>query len=176
MGAPLRAVDGREHIAMLAIDGQGARIAYRKMWLGTAGAERFKPGSRPAALKVDGWRLGLAICKDTGVPNTLRTRRHARSTCTWLASASQQTRRQSSTSVPGEWPPNITSGSQWPALPARQEEASSPPSVAQRSGGGMGLWSRRRAATLASWSGQHSRKSRSGRYLNRSAAFTIVCP
>ena len=68
VGAPLRGVDGREHIAMLAIDGQGARIAYRKMWLGTAEADRFTPGSRPAALKVAGWRLGLAICKDTGVP------------------------------------------------------------------------------------------------------------
>ena len=37
------------------------------MWLGTVEAERFHPGSEPAALDVDGWRLGLAICKDTGI-------------------------------------------------------------------------------------------------------------
>ena len=46
----------------------GARVAYRKMWLGGAETARFAPGSSPAVLDVDGWRLGLAICKDTGVP------------------------------------------------------------------------------------------------------------
>jgi predicted amidohydrolase len=64
-GAPVNG-DGRSHIAMLAIDGKGARVAYRKMWLGTAESDRFAPGSEPAVLDVDGWRLGLAICKDTG--------------------------------------------------------------------------------------------------------------
>jgi predicted amidohydrolase len=63
-GAPVRG----DHIAMLAIDGSGATVAYRKMWLGDAEAARFTPGGEPAALDVDGWRLGLAICKDTGVP------------------------------------------------------------------------------------------------------------
>ena len=43
-------------------------MAYHKVWLGTAESSRFTPGSEPAALEVDGWRLGLAICKDTGVP------------------------------------------------------------------------------------------------------------
>jgi predicted amidohydrolase len=43
-------------------------VAYRKMWLGTAESERFTPGSKPAVLEVDGWRLGLAICRDTGIP------------------------------------------------------------------------------------------------------------
>jgi len=45
----------------------GITVAYRKMWLGDAEARRFTPGPRPARLDVDGWRLGLAICKDTGV-------------------------------------------------------------------------------------------------------------
>jgi predicted amidohydrolase len=67
-GAPVRGDAGRSHIAMLAVDGRGARVAYRKMWLGTAEAERFSPGTEPAVLEVDGWRLGLAICKDTGIP------------------------------------------------------------------------------------------------------------
>jgi predicted amidohydrolase len=52
---------------MLAVDGTGARVAYRKMWPGGAEPERFSPGPAPAVLEVDGWRLGLAICRDTGV-------------------------------------------------------------------------------------------------------------
>src|SRR5262245_38564988 len=28
---------------------------------------RESPGSRPAVLDIDGWRLGLAVCKDTGI-------------------------------------------------------------------------------------------------------------
>ncbi len=72
VGAPVRDTPAgprprTEHIAMLAIDGKHARVAYRKMWLGTAEAQRFDPGPAPAALDIDGWRLGLAICKDTGV-------------------------------------------------------------------------------------------------------------
>ncbi|MEN3310185.1 MAG: hypothetical protein V7603_6387 [Micromonosporaceae bacterium] len=64
VGAPVHG----EHIALLAVDGTGATVAYRKMWLGTAETTRFTPGGEPAVLDVDGWRLGLAICKDTGVP------------------------------------------------------------------------------------------------------------
>ena len=67
-GAPVQGEAGRRHIAMLAIDVDGARIAYRKLWLSDEEAERFAPGSAPALLEVDGWRLGLAVCKDTGVP------------------------------------------------------------------------------------------------------------
>ena len=68
VGAPVQGEDGRSHIATLAIDGAGARVAYRKMWLGGPEPERFSPGERPAVEEVAGWRLGLAICKDTGVP------------------------------------------------------------------------------------------------------------
>ena len=64
VGAPVAG----DHIAMLAIDGDGARVAYAKQWLGGAEPERFIPGDAPAVLDVDGWRLGLAICRDTGVP------------------------------------------------------------------------------------------------------------
>lgn len=55
------------HIAVLAIDARGVSVAYRKMWLSGAEAERFIPGDQPAAIDVDGWRIGLAICKDTGI-------------------------------------------------------------------------------------------------------------
>jgi predicted amidohydrolase len=68
VGAPVRGRAGRSHIATVAVDGGGATVAYRKMWLGTSEARRFTPGDEPAVLDVDGWRLGLAICKDTGIP------------------------------------------------------------------------------------------------------------
>ncbi|MEV6966190.1 carbon-nitrogen hydrolase family protein [Hamadaea sp. NPDC051192] len=64
-----------KHIGVLAIDGDGARVAYRKMFLGGAEPEHFVPGDAAAVLEVDGWRLGLAVCKDTGVAE------HAARTC-----------------------------------------------------------------------------------------------
>lgn len=67
VGVPVEGENGGAHIAMLAVDADGASVAYRKMWLGEEESERFTPGDSPAAYEVDGWRLGLAICKDTGV-------------------------------------------------------------------------------------------------------------
>jgi predicted amidohydrolase len=67
-GAPVSGDAGEAYVAMLAIDGGGVTVAYRKMWLGGAEPERFAPGDRPVVLDVGGRRLGLAICKDTGVP------------------------------------------------------------------------------------------------------------
>jgi predicted amidohydrolase len=67
VGAPVDGETGRSHIAMLAIDATGVTVAYRKMWLGGAEPDRFSPGSTPGVLEVDGWRLGLAICRDTGI-------------------------------------------------------------------------------------------------------------
>ena len=67
-GAPVPGEAGRPHIAMLAVDGTGISVAYRKLWLAEVEAERFSPGDKPAVLEVDGWRLGLAICKDVSVP------------------------------------------------------------------------------------------------------------
>jgi predicted amidohydrolase len=63
-GAP---VAGR-HIGVLAVDGDGASVAYRKLHLGGAEPGHFEPGPGPVALEVAGRRLGLAVCKDTGVP------------------------------------------------------------------------------------------------------------
>jgi predicted amidohydrolase len=67
VGAPLQGAGDASHIAMLAVDGSGARVAYRKQWLGKVEALRFTPGPEPSVLEVDGWRLGLAICRDTGI-------------------------------------------------------------------------------------------------------------
>lgn len=67
-GAPVKRADGRAHIGMLAVDGSGARVAYRKMWLGGAERGYYAPGPAPTVIDVDGWRLGLAVCRDTGMP------------------------------------------------------------------------------------------------------------
>jgi predicted amidohydrolase len=67
VGAPVHGDAGGSHIAMLAIDDIRAAVAYRKMWLGAAESNRFTPGDTPGVLEVDGWRLGLAICKDTAI-------------------------------------------------------------------------------------------------------------
>lgn len=55
-------------IGVLAVDGEGATVAYRKMHLGGAEPARFAAGPGPRVVEVDGWRLGLAVCRDTGIP------------------------------------------------------------------------------------------------------------
>ncbi|MBF6333785.1 carbon-nitrogen hydrolase family protein [Nocardia transvalensis] len=54
-------------IGVLAVDGTGASVAYGKVYLHGSESERFVAGE-PAVLEVDGWRLGLAVCRDTGIP------------------------------------------------------------------------------------------------------------
>lgn len=69
VGAPARADDGSESIAVIAVTGEGATVAYRKMCLhGDGELARFAPGPAPAVIEVGGWRLGLAVCYDVGVP------------------------------------------------------------------------------------------------------------
>jgi len=67
VGAPVAGHNGRANIAMLAIDGDGVTVAYRKVWVSTEESGRFSPGPGPAVLEIDGWSLGLAICRDTGI-------------------------------------------------------------------------------------------------------------
>ncbi|MFE9764455.1 carbon-nitrogen hydrolase family protein [Streptomyces sp. NPDC005808] len=55
------------HIGILAVDRDGARVAYGKAYLHGSEAAHFVPGE-PAVIVVDGWRLGLAVCRDTGIP------------------------------------------------------------------------------------------------------------
>jgi predicted amidohydrolase len=68
VGAPVSGDAGETHIAMMAIDAAGATVPYHKMWLGAAESNRFTAGNTPAVLDVDGWRLGLAVCKDISIP------------------------------------------------------------------------------------------------------------
>lgn len=55
------------HIGTLAVDASGASVAYAKVNLHGSEIGRFVPGE-PTMITVDGWRLGLAICRDTGIP------------------------------------------------------------------------------------------------------------
>lgn len=68
IGGPVEGDDGAVHIGILAVGDSGAWVAYRKMWLGGPEPDHFAPGTAPAVLEVDGWRLGLAVCRDTGIP------------------------------------------------------------------------------------------------------------
>lgn len=47
------------------------RVIYRKSHLGSQEANRFLPGPGPVVFELDGWRIGLGICKDTGVSQHL---------------------------------------------------------------------------------------------------------
>lgn len=67
IGAPVETERGRSHIAIVGIDGAGATVRYSKIWLHGTEAERFSPGLEPAVVEIRGWRLGLAVCRDTGV-------------------------------------------------------------------------------------------------------------
>jgi predicted amidohydrolase len=62
------AASGHRCIGILAVDASGVRVVYRKMWLGGAETGMFAAGGEPAAIDIDGHRLGLAVCRDTGIP------------------------------------------------------------------------------------------------------------
>jgi len=63
VGAPVAG----DHIATVRVDADGAEVVYRKSFLGGDELTRFTPGPGPVAIDVDGWRVGIGICKDTGV-------------------------------------------------------------------------------------------------------------
>jgi predicted amidohydrolase len=67
VGAPVAGPRGQVFIAMVAVSSTGARLLYRKRWLGDEECLRFSPGDEATVLEVDGWRIGVGICKDTGV-------------------------------------------------------------------------------------------------------------
>ncbi|WP_239091060.1 carbon-nitrogen hydrolase family protein [Asanoa iriomotensis] len=69
VGAPVVA-DGRAHISALVFDRSGALAGrYDKQCATpTERAAGVAPGARGCTIEVDGWRLGLGICADTGFP------------------------------------------------------------------------------------------------------------
>jgi len=72
VGAPVPGDGGAVYNALLRIDADGAEVAYRKVFLGGDESRRFAAGTEPVAIDVDGWRVGLGICKDTGVEQHVR--------------------------------------------------------------------------------------------------------
>ncbi|HEX5588715.1 MAG TPA: carbon-nitrogen hydrolase family protein [Candidatus Limnocylindrales bacterium] len=72
-GGPVLGDDGRRHLGMLAIDAAGVRVVYRKTFLGGAEPDHFAPGPGAEEIEVDGWRLGLGICKDTRIAEHITT-------------------------------------------------------------------------------------------------------
>lgn len=66
VGAPV-VVDGDPGIATLAVAASGVAVVYRKMSLGGDEMARFTPGTEPGLVELDGWRIGLGICKDTRI-------------------------------------------------------------------------------------------------------------
>jgi len=67
VGAPVQGEAGMVHIGMLRGSSAGVEIVYRKSHLGGDEPARFAPGDGSVAIDLDGWRVGLGICKDTGV-------------------------------------------------------------------------------------------------------------
>ncbi len=72
VGCPVRTHEGAEHIATLRVDADGTSVAYRKQHLGGAERERFEPGPVAVAIEVDGLRVALGTCLDTGTAAHLR--------------------------------------------------------------------------------------------------------
>mgnify|MGYP000123760871 CR=1 FL=1 len=71
VGAPVQAAGGR-FIAMVRVDGGGASVAYCKTFLGGGEDRYFRPGGGPRAIEVDGWRVGMGVCRDTGIDEHVR--------------------------------------------------------------------------------------------------------
>ncbi|MFD7016011.1 carbon-nitrogen hydrolase family protein [Streptomyces sp. NPDC059928] len=65
--------DGAElYVSALVIDGTGIRGRYDKQTLFKSEQAVYRPGSAGATLEVDGWRLGLGVCYDSGFPEHAR--------------------------------------------------------------------------------------------------------
>ena len=57
--------DGARRIAVLEVTGAGVDVAYLKMSLGGQEERHVVAGTRPGVVVVDGWRIGVGVCKDT---------------------------------------------------------------------------------------------------------------
>ena len=81
-GAPVRGEAGQAHIAVLAVDGSGATVAYRKQWLGGAEPQHFTAGSAPAVDSGGPARVGSQPPNQCELRHCSRCeRRHAAQHC-----------------------------------------------------------------------------------------------
>ena len=72
VGAPVADDTGAEFIATVAVTADGVQVAYRKAWPGGEEPNRSSPGPGAVVVQVDGWRLGLGICRDTGIADHIQ--------------------------------------------------------------------------------------------------------
>ncbi|HEX9087107.1 MAG TPA: carbon-nitrogen hydrolase family protein [Arthrobacter sp.] len=68
VGAPFREADGTPRLAALALHPGGGLEAGFKVWLHGPEQQSFSAGDRAAILDLDGWKVALAICRDTAHP------------------------------------------------------------------------------------------------------------
>lgn len=64
VGAPVK-IDHHQFISFIRIDVQGINVVYLKTCMTPDEHRVFDQGVGPKAIEVDGWRIGLAICRDT---------------------------------------------------------------------------------------------------------------
>jgi hypothetical protein len=100
------------------------------MWLGTAGSKRFSPGSKPAVLKVDGWRLGWPSARTLVFLSTPPIPPPSGSTPTWPPPQSSQPTQPSKMPAPVASPPTTIYGSRWPASLGQPAALPRPPASA----------------------------------------------
>ncbi|GAB3274749.1 carbon-nitrogen hydrolase family protein [Kineosporia babensis] len=67
LGAPVE-VKGRRHIASLVLTGIGPDVVAPKTYLHGAENDLVEPGAGPVVLAVADWKIALAVCFDTSVP------------------------------------------------------------------------------------------------------------
>jgi predicted amidohydrolase len=61
------------HISSLVFDLHGEALEpYHKQYLYRSEAEIYRPGTRGCMLELDGWRLALGVCYDSGFPEHAR--------------------------------------------------------------------------------------------------------
>ncbi|MEU1419514.1 carbon-nitrogen hydrolase family protein [Kitasatospora sp. NPDC005751] len=73
VGAAVRDADGELRISALVFGPDGALTArYDKQYLFKTERDTYRPGTTGCTLQLDGWRLGLGICYDSGFPEHAR--------------------------------------------------------------------------------------------------------
>ncbi|MFM0752362.1 carbon-nitrogen hydrolase family protein [Paraburkholderia strydomiana] len=72
VGAATRDADGL-HISSLVFDRRGEDVEpYHKQYLYKSEAEIYRAGTQGCMLELDGWRLALGVCYDSGFPEHAR--------------------------------------------------------------------------------------------------------
>ncbi len=68
VGAPTYGSDSDQkvHISIVLVSADETRVVYNKMNLAASETDHFDAGHSPSIVDIDGWRLGLGICRDTG--------------------------------------------------------------------------------------------------------------